>query len=172
MEKAIQSLDLDTNLGMVTLSDGQKVAIPKLSVGRLLELVKFIGIVGAKLYTQFQEIINDAEIDDMEKFITVLESLSDEQLVKVFAILLDISEKDALSLDINEMLEIILVYTEKVDLNKTFLLCRTLAKNILRKEMPPTMSEWIQSLFKKQAPQQMGTETQKVISTGLRSPIA
>lgn len=156
MEKAINSLDLDHNLGMVTLSDGQKLAIPKLSMGKLIKLIKFIGIDGAKIYAQFQEIINDNELEEMDKFIAILEGLSDEQLVRVFSILLDISEENALALDINEMLEIVLVYSEKVDFHKTFLLVRTLSKKLLNKELPPTMGEWIGTVFKKPAAEKAG----------------
>jgi hypothetical protein len=72
MNKAIQSLDLDKNLGMVTLSDGQELAIPKLSMSKLFKLVKFIGIDGAKLYPQFQDVIADEEKDEIEKLVKIL----------------------------------------------------------------------------------------------------
>jgi hypothetical protein len=72
MNKAIQSLDLDKNLGMVTLSDGQELAIPKLSMSKLFKLVKFIGIDGAKLYRQFQDVIADEEKDEIEKLVKIL----------------------------------------------------------------------------------------------------
>lgn len=168
MEKAIQSLDLDTKLGMVTLSDGQKVAIPKLSTLKLIKLVKFIAIDGARLYGQIKKIVEDPEIDEMEKMVTVLETLTEEQLMKVFSILLDIPVEDVLSLDLNEMLEILLVYTDKVDFNKTFLLCRELAKKLFKKELPPTIGEWIQEVFSSLRTQNQEPEI-RTVSAGLNS---
>lgn len=165
MEKAINSLDLDTNLGMVKLSNGQSFAIPKLSTLKLIKLVKFIAIDGARLYSQIQKIVEDPEIEEMEKLVTVMETLTEEQLMQVFSILLDIPVQDVLSLDLNEMLEILLVYIDKVDFNKTFLLCRELAKKLFKKELPPTFGEWIREVFSNLRPQNQ----QNPISTGIIS---
>jgi len=154
MEKVIRSLDLETSIGMVTLTDGTQLAIPKLSMSKLIKLVKFIGMDLARLYFKFQDIINDSELDEMDKFLTIMDSLSEQQLMHGFSILLDISDEEALNLDLNEMLDVLIVYSEKVDFNRTFLQARTLAMKVLGREIPPTFGEWTQSLVRNMKPQE------------------
>lgn len=168
MDKAIQSLDLDKNMGMVTLSNGEELAIPKLSMSKLIKLIKFIGIDGAKLYSKFGELALNDEMDETETLVAILEELDEKQLIRVFSILLDMKDEEALSLDINEMLDILIVYSEKVDFEKTFLQIRKLAKVLLKKELPPTLGEWLQQIRPKvQVPDQeqkpLGTEVQKIL---------
>lgn len=136
MEK-VKSLDIAQSLGTVTLSDGVTVlSIPKLSVLRLIKIVKWLGVDGSKLYSQFQETLADEELDDLEKFALLLENLEEEQLVKIFSLALDISPEDTLKMDINEMLEIILVYVENLDLGKTYSLVQNLYQKLFKKELP------------------------------------
>ena len=49
MEEKLKSLDLDTNIGSVTLSNGQSLDIPKLSMLKIIKIVKLLGIDGSKL---------------------------------------------------------------------------------------------------------------------------
>ena len=136
MEK-VKSLDIAQSIGTVTLSDGVTVlSIPKLSVLRLIKIVKWLGVDGSKLYSQFQETLADEELDDLEKFALLLENLEEEQLVKIFSLALDITPEDTLKMDINEMLEIILVYVENLDLGKTYSLVQNLYQKLFKKELP------------------------------------
>lgn len=165
MDKAIQSLDLDTNMGMVTLSNGKELAIPKLSMSKLIKLVKFVGIDGAKLYKKFGALVLNDEMDESETLIAILEELDEKQLIHVISILLDLKDEEALNLDINEMLDIVIAYSEKVDFGKTFLQIRKLAKVLLKKELPPTLGEWLQQIRMKNQDTEkpLGTEVQKIL---------
>ncbi|USK77837.1 hypothetical protein [Peribacillus frigoritolerans] len=137
MEKTINTLDLNKFIGTVTLSDGVTVLnIPKLSVLKLIQIVKWLGVDGSKIYNQFQDLIEDESLDDLQKFATILEGLDEKQLVKLFSIALDLSPEETLNLDPNELLEILIVYADKLDLGKTYSLARELYKKIFRKELP------------------------------------
>lgn len=150
MEK-VKSLDIAQSLGTVTLSDGVTVlSIPKLSVLRLIKIVKWLGVDGSKLYSQFQETLADEEMDDLEKFALLLENLDEEQLVKIFSLALDISPEDTLKMDINEMLEIILVYVENLDLGKTYSLVQNLYQKLFKKELP-SIKELFNQIAEKRA---------------------
>ncbi|WP_306010534.1 hypothetical protein [Bacillus sp. MMSF_3328] len=143
METKLKSLDLDSQIGSVTLSDGQSLDIPKLSMLKIIKIVKFLGIDGSKLYSQCREILIDENLEDLEKFAVVLETLDEKQLVKIFAITLDMSEEEVLALDQNEMLEVLLVYVEKTNLKKTYSLIRQLMAKMFNKEMPESLGDWL-----------------------------
>lgn len=142
MEKTLKTLDLDSNLGDVTLSNGQRLIIPKFNTLKVLKIVKFLGIDGSKLYTQCQEILADPNLEDLEKFSVVLETLDEKQLVRIFSIMLDMKDEDVLKLDPNEMLEILLVLVDELDLKKTYSLVRELLKKMFNKELPESLGEW------------------------------
>lgn len=150
MEK-VKSLDIAQSIGTVTLSDGVTVlSIPKLSVLRLIKIVKWLGVDGSKLYSQFQETLADENLDDLEKFALLLENLEEEQLVKIFSLALDITPEDTLKMDINEMLEIILVYVENLDLGKTYSLVQNLYQKLFKKELP-SIKELFNQIAEKRA---------------------
>ncbi|MEP9408572.1 hypothetical protein ABKP09_19835 [Peribacillus frigoritolerans] len=150
MEK-VKSLDIAQSIGTVTLSDGVTVLnIPKLSVLRLIKIVKWLGVDGSKLYSQFQATLADEEMDDLEKFALLLENLEEEQLVKIFSLALDITPEDTLKMDINEMLEIILVYVENLDLGKTYSLVQNLYQKLFKKELP-SFKDLINQIAEKRA---------------------
>ncbi|USK72682.1 hypothetical protein [Peribacillus asahii] len=133
----MESLDLNKYIGTVTLSDGVTVLnIPKLSVAKLIKIVKWIGVDGSKLYKEFQGLIEDESLDDLEKFAIILEELDEQQLVKIFSIALDLTPEQTLALDPNEMLEVLIIYVDKLDLGKTFLLVGELYKKLFKKELP------------------------------------
>lgn len=146
MEQTIKSLDLDSTIGNVSLSNGQSLDIPKLSMLKIIKVVKFLGIDGSKLYNECREILLDESLEDLEKFAVVLETLDEKQLVRIFSILLDLKDEQVLSLDPNEMLEILLVFVEKTDINKTFLLVRQLMKKMFNKDLPESLAEWFSQL--------------------------
>lgn len=140
-EKNLKKLDVDASIGTVTLSDGVTVLnIPKLSMMKIIKIVKWLGIDGAKLYSDYEQTIADPELDELEKFAIILEQLPEQQLVRLFSIALDLSDEDVLALDVNEMLEILLAYTDALDLNKTFTLVRELYQKIYKKELPDLKS--------------------------------
>lgn len=143
MEQKIKSLDLDSTIGAVTLSNGQSIGIPKLSMLKIIKIVKFLGIDGSKLYTETREILMDTNLEDLEKFAVVLETLDEKQLIRIFSIMLDLPDEDVLKLDPNEMLEILLVLVDKLDLKKTYSLIRQLMKKMFNKELPESLGDWL-----------------------------
>ncbi|MFP5109631.1 hypothetical protein ACSU6B_23175 [Neobacillus sp. C211] len=142
MEQKLKALDLEEAIGSVTLSNGQELEIPKLSMLKILKIVKFLGIDGSKLYAQLQEIIADESLEDIEKFAVVLETLDEKQLIRIFSIMLDLKDEDVLKLDLNEMLEVLIELVDKLDLKKTYSSIRTLLKKMFNKELPESLGDW------------------------------
>lgn len=135
MNEILNRLDINKTIGTVTLTDGGKLKIPKLSIQKLLGIVKFLGTEGARIYSEVRELLLDESIDGIEKLTLVMGSLKEEQLVKIFSIVLDIEIEEALALDLNEMLDVITVYVEETNIKKTFLQIRKLYKSLYGKEM-------------------------------------
>lgn len=146
MENKVLTLDLDNQLGSVTLSNGQELVVPKLSVLKIMKIVKFLGIDGSKLYAQCREILMDEELEDVEKFAVVLETLDEKQLIRIFSIMLDLKDEDVLKLDLNEMLEVLIVIVDNIDLKKTYSSVRTLLKKMFNKELPENMGDWFKQM--------------------------
>ncbi|MFD1423428.1 hypothetical protein ACFQ4J_06685 [Laceyella tengchongensis] len=136
VEKALQSLDVDHFIGQVALSNGEKLDVPKLSLQKLIRIVKFLGVDGVRIYEQVREVLLDESQSDLEKIALVLEQLKEEQLVRILSILLDVDDRTALQLDLNEMLEVLLVYAEKTNLSKTFTQVQKLLKKMTGKDIP------------------------------------
>jgi len=133
-------------IGTVTLTDGGKLKIPKLSIHKLLGVVKFLGTEGARIYAETRELLLDESIDGIEKITLVMGSLKEEQLVKIFSIVLDIEIEEALALDLNEMLDVITIYVEETNIKNTFLQIRKLYKSLYGKEMA-TFREMLDEMF-------------------------
>lgn len=146
MNEILNRLDIDKTIGTVTLTDGGKLKIPKLSLHKLLGVVKFLGTEGARIYAEIRELLLDESIEGLEKLTLIMSSLKEEQLVKIFSIVLDIEVEEALALDLNEMLDVIMVYVEKTNIKKTFLQIRNLYKALYGKEMP-SFKEIIDDMF-------------------------
>lgn len=146
MEELLNRLDDKKLIGKVTLTDGSKLSIPKLSLSKIISVVKFIGTDGARLYADIRELLLDETVQGVEKLTLVMAELQENQLIHIFSILLDLEDEEALSLDINEMLDVLLVYVEKTNIKKTFLQVRTLYKALYNKEMP-TFKEILNDLF-------------------------
>lgn len=136
MEQKIKSLDLHKTIGSVKLSGGDKLDVPKLSMLKLIKIVKFLGIDGAKLYNQSRDIFLDDSYEEIEKLAIVLENLEEEKIMHIFSILLDLDDEQVLALDLNEMLDVLLVYVEKTNISKTFSQVRELYKKMFKKELP------------------------------------
>jgi hypothetical protein len=136
VEKVLQSLDVEHVIGQVALSSGEKLDVPKLSLQKLIRIVKFLGVDGVRIYEQVREVLLDESQSDLEKIALVLEQLKEEQLVRILSILLDVDDQTALQLDLNEMLEVLLVYAEKTNLSKTFTQVQKLMKKMFNKDIP------------------------------------
>lgn len=146
MEEILNRLDDKKIIGKVTLTDGTKLSVPKLSLSKIISVVKFIGTDGARLYADIRELLLDESVQGVEKLTLVMGEIKETQLIRIFAILLDLDDEEALALDINEMLDVLLVYVEKTNIKKTFLQVRTLYKALYNKEMP-TFKEIMDDLF-------------------------
>lgn len=146
MEEILNRLDDKKIIGKVTLTDGTKLNVPKLSLSKIISIVKFIGTDGARLYADIRELLLDESIQGVEKLTLVMGEIKETQLIRIFAILLELDDEEALALDINEMLDVLLVYVEKTNIKKTFLQVRTLYKALYNKEMP-TFKEIMDDLF-------------------------
>lgn len=136
MNEILNRLDMNKTIGTVTLTDGGKLKVPKLSIHKLLSIVKFLGTEGARIYSNVRELILDETIEGLEKLTLIMGELKEEQLVKIFSIVLDIEVEEALALDLNEMLDVITVYVEETNIKKTFLQIRKLYKSLYGREMP------------------------------------
>ncbi|MEK1833287.1 hypothetical protein AAAC51_43405 [Priestia megaterium] len=121
---------------MVTLSDGTEFSVPRLSMLKIIQVVKFLGVDGAKIYSQAREVLIDDSYDTIEKYAIILESIQEAQVMRIFSIILELEDKESLALDPNDLLEILLVLSEKLDLKKTFTLVRQLMKKMFDIELP------------------------------------
>ncbi|MGR5963131.1 hypothetical protein ACT7DN_30305 [Bacillus paranthracis] len=113
MESIFKSIDIEKHIGEVVLSNGSKLPLPKIGMKKVISIVKFIGVDGFKLWDKASKIMRQTDMDTFSKFALVIDSLEDTQLVKIQSILLDISEQDALALDLNETLDVFIQYAEK-----------------------------------------------------------
>ncbi|WP_372780313.1 hypothetical protein ACBZ92_02145 [Priestia aryabhattai] len=136
VEAKLKTLDVEKNLGVVTLSDGTEFSVPRLSMLKIIQVVKFLGIDGAKIYSQAREVLIDDSYDTIEKYAIILESIQEAQVMRIFSIILELEDKESLALDPNDLLEILLVLSEKLDLKKTFTLVRQLMKKMFDIDLP------------------------------------
>ena len=103
---------------------------------KIIKIVKFLGVDGAKIYSQAREVLIDDSYDQIEKYAVILESIQEAQVMRIFSIILDIEDDEALALDINESLDVLLVLGENLDFEKTFTQVRQLMKKLFNKELP------------------------------------
>jgi hypothetical protein len=136
VEAKLKTLDVEKNLGGVTLSDGTEFSVPRLSMLKIIQVVKFLGVDGAKIYSQAREVLIDDSYDTIEKYAIILESIQEAQVMRIFSIILELEDKESLVLDPNDLLEILLVLSEKLDLKKTFTLVRQLMKKMFDIDLP------------------------------------
>jgi len=136
VEAKLKTLDVEKNLGVVTLSDGTEFSVPRLSMLKIIQIVKFLGVDGAKIYSQAREVLIDDSYDQIEKYAIILESIQEAQVMRIFSIILELEDNQSLALDPNDLLEILLVLSEKLDLKKTFTLVRQLMKKMFDIDLP------------------------------------
>lgn len=152
MKNILNSIDVDEHIGSVTLSNGKQLLLPKISMKKVIRIVKFIGVDGFRIYNQARAIMMDETIDLFEAYALILESLKEEQIIHILSILLDVSDEEALKLDPNETLEVLIEYADKTDLGKTFTLVRQLVKKMFNKELPDfktLMDKWFPKVEEK-----------------------
>lgn len=113
----IRSLDLEP-LASITLADGNRMEIPRLTTSKVIRIAKFLAVDGMKIYSNFQDTFNDPELTDAEKVGKVLNELTDQQIIHLLSVLLNISDEEALAIDPFDTLEIITVYADKIDLER------------------------------------------------------
>jgi hypothetical protein len=159
VEAKLKTLDVEKNLGVVTLSDGTEFSVPRLSMLKIIQIVKFLGVDGAKIYSQAREILIDDSYDLIEKYAIILESIQEAQVMRIFSIILELEDKQSLELDPNDLLEILLVLSEKLDLKKTFTLVRQLMKKMFDIDLPD-FKELIDRAFP-EAPMELTEEKQE-----------
>lgn len=114
-----RALDLEP-LANVELSDGKTLELYPLTTTKVIKIAKFIAVDGMKIYGQFQDTLNNPELSDVQKVTTVVSELTDEQIIHILAILLDMNNQQALKIDPFDTLEIITAYVENIDVEKAF----------------------------------------------------
>lgn len=147
MGNKLKSLDINENIGTVLLSDGvTSIDVPRLDMSKILRIVKFIGTDGLKIYNQARDLLLNDEFSTFERLAMIIEELKEEQLIRIVAIILDKEDKEALKLDLNEVLDVLIILAENTNLEKTFTQVRTLAKKMFNVELPD-FKEKIQEMF-------------------------
>ncbi|OTW86370.1 hypothetical protein BK702_15200 [Bacillus thuringiensis serovar cameroun] len=141
MENILKSIDVNQKIGEVTLSNGSVLPLPKISFDKIFKLVQFLCTDGNKIWGNVQEIIKMTELSIVERAAAVLSVLDPKQLVRIHAILLEISDEEAVSLDLDETLEVLVLYCENTDLGKTYSLIQRLAK-AFNKDLPDWDKLW------------------------------
>lgn len=133
----LKSLDINETIGSIILTDGEtSIDVPRLDMFKILRIVKFIGTDGIRIYSRMRDLLQNDDLTSFERIISVVEELQEEQLIRVVAIILDVEDKEALKLDLNEMLDVLILLSENTNLDKTFTQVRTLAKNMFQVEIP------------------------------------
>ncbi|MGG4306100.1 hypothetical protein ABEW59_25535 [Bacillus wiedmannii] len=141
MEKILKLIDINQTIGEVTLSNGSVLPLPKISMDKIFKLVHFICTDGSGIYKSVQEIMSMTELSTLERIAATLSVLDPKQLVRLHAIVLGISTEEAVSLNLDETLEILVEYFEKTDLGKTYSLIQRLAKTF-NKDLPDWDKLW------------------------------
>lgn len=137
MANKLKSLDINESLGSITLSDGvTSIDVPRLDMSKILRIVKFIGTDGLKIYDQARELLLNDEFTTFERLAMIIEDLKEEQLIRIVAIILNVDDSEALKLDLNEVLDVLIVLADNTNLDKTFTQVRALAKKMFNVELP------------------------------------
>lgn len=133
----LKSLDINETIGQIILTDGEtSIDVPRLSMSKIIQIVKFIGTDGIRIYKQMRELLMDDELSTFDRIIAVIDELKEDQVIRVVAIILGVEDKEALKLDLNEVLDVLIILSENTNLDKTFTQVRTLAKAMFKVEIP------------------------------------
>ena len=133
----LKTLKVNPIIGTVTLTDGATtVDVPKLDMTKIIKIAKFLGVDGMKIYADTREILLNDDMETLERIVLVVESLKEEQLIEIIAIALGLPAQEALKLDLNEMLDVLIVIAENTNLQKTYSQVRTLANLMFGANLP------------------------------------
>ena len=160
MEKLLKKIDAENHIGQVTLTNGSKLNVPKITMLKIIRIVKFLGIDAMKMYNEATDLFKDPNLDEMTKVVTLLEGLKEEQLIHIFSILLEMEDQETLSLDLNEMLDVILLYLEETNISKTFTQVRQIYKKMFNRELPD-IGAWLTQ--KAEAAQELQKRRQEIL---------
>ncbi|MED3580403.1 hypothetical protein P4501_22070 [Bacillus thuringiensis] len=136
MKSILEGIDLDNHIGEVTLDNGQNIKLPKLTTGKIIKLVTYIGVEGFSMWENIRSTMIQNDISTWEKAATILSSLEDEKIVAIQAILLGITPQEALKFSPEETLDIFIGYAENTDLGKLYSKIQKLVKTMFKKDLP------------------------------------
>ncbi|HDR6825850.1 TPA: hypothetical protein QCV86_003043 [Bacillus thuringiensis] len=136
MKSILEGIDLDNHIGEVTLDNGQKMKLPKLTTGKIIKLVTYIGVEGFSMWENIRSAMIQNDISTWAKAATILSSLEDEKIVAIQAILLGITPQEALKFSPEETLDIFIGYAENTDLGKLYSKIQKLVKTMFKKDLP------------------------------------
>ncbi|HDR5274855.1 TPA: hypothetical protein QCS28_002055 [Bacillus thuringiensis] len=136
MKSILEGIDLDNHIGEVTLDNGQNIKLPKLTTGKIIKLVTYIGVEGFSMWENIRSTMIQNDISTWEKAATILSSLEDEKIVAIQAILLGITPQEALKFSPEEILDIFIGYAENTDLGKLYSKIQKLVKTMFKKDLP------------------------------------
>lgn len=123
----LRSLDIDP-LGSITLSDGKKLDVYRLTNYKVIQIAKFLAIDGFKIFNKFKDTLENPDIPEIEKVSLFLGELQEEQIIHLLSVLLDISDEEALALDPFDTIEIISLFVEQTNIEKAFTTVRGLVQ--------------------------------------------
>lgn len=136
-KNTLKSLDINETIGTITSTNGEtSIDVPRLDMKKIIRIVKFIGTDGIRIYSRSRELLMNDELTTFERLVSVIEELQEEQLIRVIGIILDVPDEEALKLDLNEVLDVLILLSENTNLDKTFTQVRTLAKAMFKVEIP------------------------------------
>lgn len=128
---------INQTIGAVLLSDGKTtIEVPRLDMKKIVNIVKFIGMDGIRIYSRSRELLMNDELTTFERLISVIEELKEEQLIRVISIILDVPDEEALKLDLNETLDILILISENTNLQKTYKQIQMLSKILFHIDLP------------------------------------
>ena len=136
MKSILEGIDLENHIGEITLDSGQKMKLPKLTTGKIIKLVTYIGVEGFSMWENIRSTMIQNDISTLAKAATILSSLEDEKIVAIQAILLGITPQEALKFSPDETLDIFIGYAENTDLGKLYSKIQKLVKTMFKKELP------------------------------------
>lgn len=133
----LKSLDINETIGSIVLTDGEtSIDVPRLDMTKIIGIVKFIGTDGIRIYNRMSDLLKNDELTSFERIIAVVEELKEDQLIRIISIILNVDDKEALKLDLNEVLDVLIILSENTNLDKTFTQVRVLAKAMFKVEIP------------------------------------
>ncbi|MGG1147607.1 hypothetical protein [Bacillus wiedmannii] len=136
MKSILDGIDLNNYIGGITLDNGQQMQLPKLTTGKIIKIVTYIGVEGFGMWEHIRGTMIQDNLSTWAKTATILSTLEEEKLVNIQAILLGITPQEALQFSPEETLDIFIEYAEKTDMGKLYSKIQKLTKTMFKKELP------------------------------------